>query len=118
MPTNNVKYLFHAIGHFPANETINPVDATISHASYSDLRTQLRRDGKAVLLCVYQGGGLLSVIRDKTYSQLDESRTIIIIIALYRDTMVFRDKALLGIGYPRYTTTNSSISSSEWHTQQ
>ena len=78
----NVKYLFHAIGHFPANETINPVDATISHASYSDLRTQLRRDGRA-LLCVYQGG--LSVTSDKTYSQLDESRTI---IALYRDASI------------------------------
>ena len=75
----NVKYLFHAIGHFPANETRNPADTAISHTSYSDLLAQLRRDGRA-LLCIYQGG--VHVTNDETYSQLDESSTI---IALYRD---------------------------------
>jgi hypothetical protein len=78
----NVKYLFRAIGHFPANDTVNPTDTVISHTSYSDLRAQLRRDGRA-LLCVYQGG--LNVTSDETYSQLDESHTI---IALYRDTRI------------------------------
>ena len=76
----NVKYLFHATGNFPANETRNQADTAISHTSYSDLLAQLRRDRRA-LLCVYQG--VVHVTNDETYSQLDESRTI---IALYRDS--------------------------------
>jgi hypothetical protein len=78
----DVKYLFRAIGHVPAYETANPIDITVSHTSYSDLRAQLRRDGRA-LLCLCQRG--FYVTDDETYSQIDESRTI---IALYRDSRI------------------------------
>jgi len=46
------------------------------------LRAQLRRDGRA-LLCLCQRG--FYVTDDETYSQIDESRTI---IALYRDSRI------------------------------
>lgn len=78
----DVKYLFHAIGHMPASETANPIDITVSHTSYSNLRAQLRRDGRALLYICQRG---FYVTDNETYSRIDERLTI---IALYRDCRI------------------------------